>query len=206
MTKLCNKPPAKVEHLPLAQAGASLIMVLMILIIVSLIGVGGAQIALMGERGSRNDRDMQIALQAAEAALLDAVDDMREPASARDEIFDGINAVAFLAGCGSSGNSRGLCSDTLVNTPLGPKPAWLAVDFTNTDDNAPTVPYGAFTGRTFASGGAGVRPALPPRYVIELVPDPTGDRSQISYMYRVTAMGFGPRADIQAVLQMLYRK
>jgi Tfp pilus assembly protein PilX len=24
-------------------------------------------------------------------------------------------------------------------------------------------------------------------------------------LYRVTAMGFGPRADIQAVLQMLYR-
>ncbi|NML87021.1 MAG: pilus assembly protein, partial [Polaromonas sp.] len=25
------------------------------------------------------------------------------------------------------------------------------------------------------------------------------------YVYRVTAMGFGPRVDIQAVLQMIYR-
>ena len=201
MTKTCEKLTLEVGALQLTQAGASLIVVLMILIIVSLIGVGGAQIALMGERGARNDRDMQIALQSAEAGLLDAVEDISAPVSTRIDIFDGKNAVAFVAGCGTSGNSRGLCDDTLVGT----KPAWLAVDFTDASASAPTVAYGTFTGRTFSSGGAGVRPALPPRYVIELVSDPAASQSETSYMYRVTVMGFGPRADIQAVLQMMYR-
>ena len=189
------------SDLPPAEHGASLIMVLMILIIVSLIGVGGAQIALMSERGSRNDRDMQIALQSAEAGLQDAVQDISDPTSLRTAVFDGKNAVAFVAGCGSSGVSLGLCDDTLV----GAKAAWLTVDFTDTSANARTIAYGTFTGKTFASGGAGVRAALAPRYVIELVPEPSGNPSDPGYIYRVTAMGFGPRVDIQAVLQMMYR-
>lgn len=202
MTKVCKSAMQNTSDLPPAELGASLIMVLMILIVVSLIGVGGAQIALMSERGSRNDRDMQIALQSAEAGLLDAVDYLT---ARRDDLFDGKNAVAFVAGCGSSGTSLGLCDDTLVGTLVGPKAAWLTVDFTDTSATASTIAYGTFTGKTFASGGAGVRPALAPRYVIELVPDPSGNPSDVSYIYRVTAMGFGPRVDIQAVLQMMYR-
>ena len=201
MTKDCKKATVQSMRVHIQQDGASLVVVLMILIIVSLIGVGAAQIALMSERGARNDRDLQIAMQSAEAALLDAVDDMSASSSTRVAIFDGKNAVAFVAGCGSTGTSLGLCSDSLV----GGKPAWLTVDFTQTGSGARTVPYGTFTGRTFASGGAGVRPALAPRYVIELVQEPSGNQSITSYLYRVTAMGFGPRADIQVVLQMLYR-
>ena len=52
--------------------GVTLIMVLLILGVVSLLGVGGAQIALMSERGARNDRDQQVAWQSAEAGLIDA--------------------------------------------------------------------------------------------------------------------------------------
>jgi type IV pilus assembly protein PilX len=43
---------------------------------------------------------------------------------------------------------------------------------------------------------------------VEALQDPIGrDRSSpvIQYVYRVTAMGFGPRADIQSVVQMIYR-
>ena len=58
------------------QSGMSLIMVLLILVVVSLLGVGGAQIALMSERGARNDRDLQMAWQAAEAGLIDAENDI----------------------------------------------------------------------------------------------------------------------------------
>jgi type IV pilus assembly protein PilX len=61
---------------------------------------------------------------------------------------------------------------------------------------------GTFTGRTFATGNVGVQPAQAPRYIIELLPDPFDNKSVV---YRVTAMGFGPRVDIQAVLQMIYR-
>lgn len=43
--------------------------------------------------------------------------------------------------------------------------------------------------------------------MIEPIPDP-GERDLSSvnkYVFRVTAMGFGPRDDIQAVTQIIYR-
>ncbi len=193
------------------QRGASLIMVMLILVIVSLLGVGGAQIALMGERSARNDRDQQIAWQAAEAALVDAEADMIDPTASptttRQPLFDAKNQIAFYNGCGTAtsvptGKSLGLCA---LNTDRTVKPAWLTADFTITGSTAMTTEYGQFTGRSFAAGGRGIQPALKPRYLIEVVPDPYGDKSDPKFIYRVTAMGFGPRADIQAVLQMIYR-
>lgn len=192
------------RHYP-AQRGASLIMVMLILVVVSLLGVGGAQIALMSERGARNDRDQQVAWQAAEAALIDAEFELGGAvgSSTRNTLasplFDGGHAIMFIDGCGTSGDSIGLCN--LV--PLGSgKPAWLTVDFTMTGSSAPTTEFGKFTARTFAAGGVGIQPAKPPRYIIELVPDPLNPST---FLYRITAMGFGPRADIQAVLQTIYR-
>lgn len=183
------------------QRGVSLIMVMLILVVVSLLGVGGVQIAIMSERGARNDRDQQVAWQAAEAALIDAESDMLTATLVtRKAIFDGKTQIDFVAGCGTSGNSIGLCSLALTG-----KQAWLAVDFTATGTSAPTTSFGWFTGRTFAAGGVGIQPAKVPRYVIEVVPDPNGDKSDPTFLYRVTAMGFGPRTDIQAVLQMIYR-
>jgi len=183
------------------QAGVSLIIVMLILVIVSLLGVSGVQVAIMSERGARNDRDQQIAWQAAEAALIDAEVDMIGTTGTRNTLFDGKTQSPFITGCGSSGTSIGLCD--LVQAG---KPAWLTVNFTTTDASAATTEFGIFTGRTFAAGGVGIQPAKAPRYVIELVPDPVGDKADPSFLYRVTAMGFGPRDDIQAVLQMLYRK
>jgi type IV pilus assembly protein PilX len=196
---MVNEP----HNLPIRQNGSSMLMVLIVLIAVSILGAGGAQIALMSERGSRNDRDLQIAAQASEAALEDAERDMTS--GTRASIFDGKNTINFIAGCGTTGNTLGLCDQTPVNVSGTPKPAWLAVDFSVTGANARTVAYGTFTNRTFSAGGAGVQPALVPRYLIELVPDPLGDQSDPSFIYRITAMGFGPRADIQSVVQILYR-
>lgn len=207
MTKVYEVPgePMTSTHthlnLPvLTQRGASLIMVMLILVVVSLLGVGGAQIALMSERGARNDRDQQVAWQSAEAALIDAEIDMIGSTSTRRTLFDGETVSAFVAGCGTSGTSIGLCDITMSG-----KPAWLTANFTTTSSSAPTTALGTFTGRTFAAGSVGVQPAKVPRYIIELVPDPVGSKSNPTYLYRVTAMGFGPREDIQAVLQMLYR-
>lgn len=183
------------------QRGASLMMVMIILVVVSLLGVAGIQIASMAERGARNDRDEQVAWQSAEVALVDAEFDLYGPVpSTRRALFGATpNLAQFRNGCGNAADAIGLCS--MVATG---KPAWMTVDFTSANAAA----FGQFTGRAFAAGGAGVNPAAKPRYVIEPIRDP-GDRDLGStspkYIYRVTAMGFGPRADIQAVLQMLYR-
>jgi type IV pilus assembly protein PilX len=189
---------------PGGQRGVSLIIVLLLLVIVSILGVGAAQIATMGERSSRNDRDMQVAWQSAEAALMDAEFDIHGPvASSRRSVFTNMaNTNAFVNGCGDSGNSRGLC--TLVTSG---QPAWLSVDFTATS-NAHTAAYGEFTGRSFPAGTTGIQPAKAPRYVIEPIEDPANrdlSGSTTSYISRVTAMGFGPRADIQGVAQIIYR-
>jgi type IV pilus assembly protein PilX len=202
-----NKYPAR--RMPSRQSneqGVSLIIVMIVLTIVSLIGVAGIQVSTLSERSARNDRDQQMAWQSAEAALLDAELDIIDPAiSTRNAIFQ--DQSAFLTGCGSSGVNQGLCE--LVSSG---KPAWLTVDFDATGAGAPTTPYGAFTGRTFASGTAGVQPASAPRYVIEPIVDESGggdsrdtSASTRKYVYRVTALGYGPRQNIQAILQMTVR-
>jgi type IV pilus assembly protein PilX len=213
-----------------SERGVSLIVVLLILVVVSVLGVGGAQIALMAERGSRNDRDMQVAWQAAEAALMDAEFDIHGPntaaASRNSTFYERHDTDVFVTGCGTSASTnptakaeeknRGLCQ-----LPLTGKPAWLTVDFTlDSATNAPTTAFGTFTGRSFASvavGGTalGVQPAKAPRYVIEPIPDILEREAGVAgkaaanklprFIYRVTAMGFGPRADIQAINQILYR-
>jgi type IV pilus assembly protein PilX len=188
------------------EGGASLLMVMLILIVVSILGVGGAQIALMSERGARNERDYQVAWQATEAALLDAEFDMRGPdVGTRRPTFDNVSTNEFLDGCGdsSSGNSYGLCQPALTG-----KPVWVATDFTAA--NSPTVPFGQFTGRAFDVGTTGVRPEVKPRYLIEILEDKeTFSDLRVGkkkFIYRVTAMGFGPRKDIQTVMQMVFRK
>jgi len=50
--------------------------VLLVLVLVELLGVAAIQIALLGERSARSHRDAELALQAAQAALVDAELDM----------------------------------------------------------------------------------------------------------------------------------
>lgn len=183
------------------QRGASLIVVLLVLIIVSILGIGGAQIALMGERSARNDSNYQMAWQAAEVALQDAEQDMRT--GSRASLFTPNTKSAFLENCGSSGNSKGLCLPATSG-----KPVWLTADLTSS--SSPATGFGDFTSRTFTSGSAGIQPSKKPRYLIEVLDDPNVGGSikagtQKKYIYRVTAMGFGPREDIQAVMQMIFR-
>ncbi len=198
------------------ERGASLIMVMLILIVVSALGIGAVQISMMSERGARNDRDMQIAWQASEAALMDAEFDIRGPLPSPRRAVFGINGappdrtVIPLTGCGTSGFSTGLCH--LVDeaeAAIGVRQSWLTADFTIGTTSAPTAAFGAFTGQQYPTG-SGVRPARAPRYIIEPIRDywDVRDKSaqaEARYMYRVTAMGFGPRDDIQAVTQMLIR-
>lgn len=182
--------------------GFSLVTVMIILVVVSLLGAAASQMVLLGERSARYDRDWQIAFQAAEAALIDAEFDIRGPAGTRMATFTSTSLLGFSAGC-STGTDRGLCLPSTAG-----KAVWYSVDFTDESANANTVQFGEFTGRTLAYGNTGVQPALRPRYIIEAVPDMTpGSSANLQkILYRVTAMGFGPRKETQAVVQMYLRK
>lgn len=196
------------------QAGFSLVTTLILLIVVTLLGVGASQMVLLSEKSTRFNRDQQIAFQAAEAALVDAEFDIRGPkltgtlpVTPRFDIFTGKTDknVEFIDGCGTS-TSVGLCSNVpvLVNGSL--KEVMYSVDFTDTSNNSKTVGFGQFTGRNFSTGSTGLRSEIAPRYIIELLPDPVSSSTQPRVLYRVTAMGFGPRKETQAVIQMVFRK
>lgn len=215
------------------QRGMSLIVILLLLVIVSMLGVASMQIATMGEHGARNDRDIQLSLQSAEAALVDAEVDLQGPnngAESRTSVFKAGNARFPGSGCSGSGKAKGLC---VLNTDNDKTPAWYdvldeAIDDPEGDatDNAQFVRFGDFTGRSFKSArtvaGAGIQPALLPRYVIENVTElsavssrmvgssydsalPDGSAAAGEQLYRVTAIGFGPRSTTQTVLQTIYR-
>lgn len=193
------------------QTGFSLITTMILLIVVTLLGVGAGQMVLLSEKSTRFDRDQQIAFQAAEAALVDAEFDIRGPKlpgtdplkTPRFDTFTGKTDknVEFFDGCGSS-TSAGLCSDALVSG----KSVMYGVDFTDTLANSKTVGFGQFTGRNFSTGSTGLRSEIAPRYIIELMPDPVSSSTQPRVLYRVTAMGFGPKKETQAVIQMVFRK
>ena len=84
------------------------------------------------------------------------------------------------------------------------------MDFLDDSATAPSVAFGTFTGRTleFSAGTGGVRPERAPRYIVELIDDRCVgcDATKPSKMYRITAIGFGPRTDIQVVMQIALRK
>lgn len=203
------------------QRGLSLVVILLLLVIVSMLGVASMQVVMMTERGARNDRDLQLAWQSAEAALVDAELDLTGPnASANSRVAQiKANPQAPSDGCTSTGTWRGFCSEI-----SGAKPSWLAADLL--DNNGPAVPLGTFTGRSFKAAGSGsglgTQPALAPRYLVEFLQDglgehrrqrgsgynsaaPAGSSANEGSLYRITAIGFGPRQESQAVLQTIYR-
>lgn len=210
MTPRCPPPSTP----PTPQRGVALVVVLLILLVVIVLGVGGAQIALLSERTARYDRDYLVASQAAEAALMDAEFDIRGELAAggggmtpttRSAEFTQTNLGIFASGCSDKEATRGLCrpnADTL-------KPVWAQVNFLDHGASARSVEYGTFTGRTF-DAGSGIRPVHSPRYVIELIDDRTpGANAAVGkgpQMYRITALGFGPREDVQVVMQTVFRK
>ena len=166
------------------QRGASLLIVLLMLVVVMLFGVSAAQLTLMNEKSSRNDRDRHIAFQAAEAGLRDAERDIAGGRAAAEIFPDQAGA------CHGIGAYSGLCLATASAAP------WRLIDFSAP---APSVRYGQFTGLSFPHGAASL-PAQPPRYLIELLRLTTVDR-QVATRYRVTAVGYGPNSTTQVMLQ-----
>jgi len=200
------------------QVGSSLVVVLIMLSVIMVIGLISTKLALFSEKSARNDRDRQIAFQAAEAALLDAELDIMGPNTATGRrvcTFDAKQPAEFVVDCGTL-TQTGMC---LSSTNLGE--AWKTAkalyvsDTGNSTDNAgnKTVQFGQFTGQTLPNGSSGMTVRLP-RYVIEAVPyagtgnatDNVGSSTSPEYAFLVTAMGFGTRVETQVMLQALIYK
>lgn len=152
------------------QQGVTLPVTMLLLLAALTIGASAAQMAMLGEKAARAERDRLIAFQSAEDALMDAERD--------------INA----------GLGRPL---DLAQDP-GTAPAWQTVDLAGDGG----MEYGALTGASMQTG-QGTLPFRRPRYLVERIAyTPAG--APPAYYYRVTVIGFGPRAGAEAVLQASY--
>jgi len=163
------------------QQGAALITSLMFLVVMTLLVISAMSGNIMEERMAGNSRDRNVAFQAAEAALRDA---MRDIQSARIS-----GNTGFDASC-----TNGLCLPQTDGTPiwvdLRSNTAW-----TNGSSGTPSVAYGSQTGAATLSGVA-----AQPRYVIEVL-ETSGtvggsltlgfSATQPNYAYRATARGYG---------------
>ncbi|MGK5033391.1 pilus assembly PilX family protein [Janthinobacterium sp. MDT1-19] len=191
--------------------GATLVYVLCLLVIILLLGISAAQMALQGEKAARGERDRQIAFQAAEEALVDAQNDIEglPGAPGRSSLFASGSAAGFADDCGEAG-ALGLCLPAAPDAPA----LWLSMDLDGAEGTSRAVPYGQFTGAAMQTG-QGFLPSRRPRYLIELLPfHPPGAQAAVvagglateSYVYRITAIGFGAQESTQVVLQSYYRK
>lgn len=185
----------------------ALVTTLTMLVVVLLLAVTGARVALDGKRNARHMRDMDIAFQAAEAALRDAELDIEDASAegSRSPLFSPRSSRGFIEGCntgtGSAEPYLGLCLPSNADVDI-----WNDVDW-NATTPPRTVAFGTFTGRRFQTG-TGAMPSRVPRYLIELLPDRSSGESADGrrYLYRITALGFGPNPDTRAMVQSVYRK
>lgn len=168
------------------QSGISLVVVLVFLVMLSLLGVTAMRTAGIEEKMSGNERDRQLAFEAAEAALRDAERDVQLNLTA---------GAPFNTAC-----NNGLCIPAAGGASVAETIDWSGA--------LPRV-YGAQT-------GAGPFPfpvGRQPRYIIELLPNmapPAGESMSISSTtsagtpFRITATGWGRRLSTQVQLQVVY--
>lgn len=192
---------------PIRQRGVTIVVVLIMLVMMCLVGAVAAQISMLSSQATRYQRDYMVAYEAAQAGIIDAIMDIE--AGSRHGIFSPGNDIMFVSGCGGSGNSLGLCAYDDASSSLS---AAFTADFRGGSN---TVSYGSFTGNSFMTGATGLKPVRPPRYIIEALNDYAGQTGQSAvtpggkpepYIYRITAMGFGPRDSVYSVIQADYYK
>jgi len=170
------------------QTGAALITGLIFLVVLTLISLSAIKSTSLEERMAGNARDQDVAFEAAEAGIRDA---MKSLASLSP-------SSAFAAGC-----SNGLC----LNDPV--TPVWTALTTNNQWTSSKTK---AYTGTALTFDGTTQLP-VQPHYIIELIPDTvpafgssasTGkgitSGAQLT-PYRITARGWGITGQTQATVQ-----
>jgi len=180
------------------ERGISLVTTLVLMLATLGLGVAVMSVNVMEERMIANTKDRDLALQAAEAALRDAEQDVASNVSP---------TTGFSDTCAS-----GLCTPPSQRDALGPL-ASLPVDdsrlgFDWTVD-ANVLRYGQFTG-----AAAFPSVAAQPRYVIEkfsFLGTPAGESVVLGAEptapgvgYRITARAVGARPETVVVLQSIY--
>lgn len=200
------------------QHGIALVFVLLMMVIAISAALFSARLTLLGDKASRNERDREVAFQAAELALNDAELDIMDAtlsdsiSNARGCLFG--NATGGLIaepGCSADSTSRGLCGVLQTNVA----PIYQQVDWEETDDTKRAyVRFGEFTDRSdhLATGAdetpAGApSPSQPPKYIIVQTPAPpqimlgASKTFKVEAAYKVYALGYGVDKNTKVMLE-----
>jgi len=156
---------------PSRQRGVALLTGLIFMVILTLLGITAARMAGLEERMSGNMRDRSLAMQAAEMALRDAEQDIKNSGRV-------VGLTNFVAAC-----TNGLCYNGTAGYGT---PIWTTVSMTA----APSVEYGA---NTPAAPGDIDGVSAAPRYLIEGIrKTPPGGGEDFYYRVTVRAQGANP--------------
>ncbi len=201
------------------QRGVALVFVLLMMTIAITVALFAARSTLLGDKAARNDRDHQVAFQAAELALNDAELDIMDAtlalaqnSKARGCKF-GNKDVAFYPepNCSANTDRRGFCEQVIGST----KPMYEVINWEDTNDATRVyVKYGEFTGRSaqFATGDGSTSvkpptPAKPPKYII-VQSSPAKvqilrnkQTFEVEAAYKVYALGYGVNPNTKVMLE-----
>ncbi len=189
------------------QKGLALFMSLVILLVVTLLGVASVQTTMMEEQMSRNSRDANIAMLAAESAIEDGETyiEILGAAQAADDaakLAAGETPVELLAFRDVDAEANGLYFEASSTAT----PNWVDVVWSDPD--------GSYLSASTSIAGVETQP----KYIIEYVKTVNVvERDSInvnnvgqsvvtgrSQIFRVTAFGTGGSADARAMLQSTY--
>jgi type IV pilus assembly protein PilX len=187
----------------------SLVVVLVFLTAIAIMGVSAVLGTLGQERMARADRDHQIAIAAAEAALRDAELDVRLNLSSSPYTSGSLSrsaaagATNFSCACGSdlSAVQHGMCLPVTGTSCTGQSYPWAIPGNWSSNASVPMLTYTSASGTTALplTATAPLGSSRAPRYMIEIISDV--DTSICSakatsicnvYRYRITARGWGP--------------
>jgi len=185
------------------ERGAALIVAMLFLVILAMLGIASISGTTQEEKMAGNSRNMNIALQAAEAAMRDAEQDLLYTGASTSPQRK-LDVTSFATVCPNNSATTtlvGLCSQQQTTPPCS----------NATNGSAPTTNLdptlnplrSAFYGQ-FTNGGAAPLQGVSqqPRYMIELLcatPPTAGNR-----WFRITAIGYGQNPNTSVILQSVY--
>lgn len=190
------------------QRGVALITSLIFLVLLTLVGVTAMQNTTLEEKMAGNNRDRNVAFQAAEAALRDAEFDIvckksesAGPCTRAVKIADGSDFAMSISGATmfNAACTNGLCYFSSVKKDADWNTFWGDDLLGLAKMEKPSVKYGEYTAASALSDVVDQ-----PRYIIEAVKRwPAGSTSWM-YYYRITARSLGANANTQVILQSFF--
>ena len=182
-------------------SGFTLIAILVMMVVLAFLALGAVSTSIVQERMAGNARDRNVAVQAGEAALRDAENDI----ALNLNYFSGFTDLC----------PTGLCEPPSMATPASAvsAPKWTTINWATQ-----SRVYGSITGAASLKGPNNDPLSSQPRYFIERLPPllvPSGESACLGcpqtrppkpYAFRITVQAFGVRDTTSVMLQSVYVK